>query len=179
MKKVKGIKRYAKQLLAAVELNEVPAVMEQLGSVALLMDSDRGFNNLLVSPAFSEEERGKILGYVAGKLNMSDRTAAFLRHLSSAGVIVALPEILKAVNALYLDLKKRASAVVTTPVEISEANRDKLSTALKLLTGKDIDIEFVLDKTLLGGVGIKVGSTMYDSSIKGQLGLLRDKLIKG
>jgi F0F1-type ATP synthase delta subunit len=51
--------------------------------------------------------------------------------------------------------------------------------SLKQITGKEIDLEFVMDPSLLGGVRIKVGSTMYDSSIKGQLGLLRDKLIKG
>ena len=54
-----------------------------------------------------------------------------------------------------------------------------MKSSLKEITGRDIDIEFVIDPALLGGVRIKVGSTMYDSSIKGQLGLLRDKLIKG
>ena len=50
---------------------------------------------------------------------------------------------------------------------------------MKQITGRDVDLEFVIDPSLLGGVRIKVGSTMYDSSIKGQLGLLKDKLIKG
>jgi F0F1-type ATP synthase delta subunit len=47
------------------------------------------------------------------------------------------------------------------------------------LIERDVDIEFVLEPSLLGGVLVKVGSTMYDSSIKGQLRLLKDELIKG
>jgi F0F1-type ATP synthase delta subunit len=50
---------------------------------------------------------------------------------------------------------------------------------LKKLIDRDVDLETVLDPSLLGGVLVKVGSTMYDSSIKGQLRLLKDELIKG
>jgi F0F1-type ATP synthase delta subunit len=56
---------------------------------------------------------------------------------------------------------------------------NQLKQSLKQVTGRDIDMEFILDPALLGGVRIRIGSTMYDSSIKGQLRLLRDKFIEG
>jgi F0F1-type ATP synthase delta subunit len=56
---------------------------------------------------------------------------------------------------------------------------DRLKGSLKKLINKDVDLDYVLDPSLLGGVLVKVGSTMYDSSIKGQLRLLKDELIKG
>jgi F0F1-type ATP synthase delta subunit len=64
-------------------------------------------------------------------------------------------------------------------VQLSKEYEAQLAGSLRQVTGRDIDLEFVIDPSLLGGVRIKVGSTMYDSSIKGQLGLLKDKLIKG
>lgn len=66
-----------------------------------------------------------------------------------------------------------------TPVEVTRDYEDRLKAALKKLIDRDVDVEYVLDPSLLGGVLVKVGSTMYDSSIRGQLRLLKDELIKG
>ncbi len=67
-------------------------------------------------------------------------------------------------------------------VDVSEVGKnyeERLKASLKKMIEKDVDIEYVLDPSLLGGVLVKVGSTMYDSSVKGQLRLLKDELIKG
>jgi F-type H+-transporting ATPase subunit delta len=66
-----------------------------------------------------------------------------------------------------------------TPIEISKVHENTLKSSLKKITDRDVDIEYVMDQSLLGGILIKIGSTMYDTSIKGQLRLLRDELIKG
>jgi len=113
------------------------------------------------------------------KLKMSGKAAKYLQYLVEAGSISALSEIIGAIQAQYLEIKNRSKAVVTTSVQVGKDYAAQLSESLKRVTGGDIDLEFVLDPSLLGGVKIKVGSTMYDSSIKGQLGLLKDKLIKG
>ena len=179
MKKVKGVKKYAKQFLNAVDLNEVPQGIEQLGAIANLMEKDKSFRNLMISPVFSAEEIGRIISYLSVKLKMSSKAATYLQYLVEAGAICALSEIIRAIQSLYFEIEKRSKAVVTTSVQVGKDYATQLSEALKLVTGCDIDLEFVLDPSLLGGVKIKVGSTMYDSSIRGQLGLLKDKLIKG
>jgi len=179
LKKVKGVKRYAKQFLSTADLTEVPQAIEQLSAISSLMEKDKTFKNLMVSPIFSETESQQIISYMGQKLKMSEKTVKYIQYLSTSKAIGAMPEIVSAIVAAYLDMKKKAKAVVTSPVQITKDYEDKLKTSLKEITGRDIDIEFVIDPALLGGVRIKVGSTMYDSSIKGQLGLLRDKLIKG
>lgn len=179
MKKVKGVKRYARQFLSAVDLIEVPQAIEQLSAISSLMEKDKTFKNLMGSPIFSEAERQQIISYMGQKLKMSEKTVKYLHYLSTSKAIGAIQEIVDAIMAAYLDMKKRAKAVVTSPVQISRDYEEKLKSSLREITGRDIDMEFVIDPALLGGVRIKVGSTMYDSSIKGQLGLLRDKLIKG
>lgn len=179
MKKVKGVKKYAKQYLSTVDLGEIPQGIEQLNAVATLMAKDKNFRNLIVSPIFTDTESRQVITHISQTLKMADKTTKYLQYLSSTKAIGTLPEILASITAQYLEMKKRARAVVTSPVQVSKDDAAKLAGSLKQITGREVDLEFVIDPSLLGGVRIKVGSTMYDSSIKGQLGLLKDKLIKG
>jgi len=103
----------------------------------------------------------------------------FVIFLTENRVVAALSEILKTATAIYLEKKKQAKAVVFTPVEVSKGHEERLKASLKKLLDRDVDIEYVMDPSLLGGILVKVGSTMYDSSVKGQLRLLKDELIKG
>jgi len=66
-----------------------------------------------------------------------------------------------------------------SPIEISKDREGSLKASLKKITDRDVDLEYVIDPSLLGGILVKVGSTMYDTSIRGQLRLLKDELIKG
>ena len=66
-----------------------------------------------------------------------------------------------------------------TPIEIKKEQEESLKSSLKKQMDRDVDIEYVIDPSLLGGILVKVGSTMYDTSIRSQLRLLRDELIKG
>ena len=179
MKTVRGVKKYAKQFLKAVDLEEVPRAIGQLSAIADLMEKDEHFKTLMVSPVFTNDEKQKAIALIAQKLNMAEGTAKYLVYISNEKVLSALTEMVKSIITLYLEMKKRVKAVVTSPVSISREYEQQLIQSLKQVTGRDIDLELVTDPSLLGGVRIKVGSTMYDSSIKGQLGLLRDKLIKG
>ncbi|MDI6801065.1 MAG: ATP synthase F1 subunit delta [Thermodesulfovibrionales bacterium] len=177
MKKVKGVKRYAKQFLSVTEMANVPKAIEQLNAIAHLIQVDRGFKNLMISPVFDDGERQKTIVYVSQKIGASEKLVKYLKYLGDEKVIDSMPDIIKSIMDMYLEMKKRAKAVVTTSVQISRDYEVKLAEAFKQITGRDIDLEVVIDPSLIGGVSIKVGSAMYDSSIKGQLKLLRNRLI--
>jgi len=179
LRNVKGVKRYAKQFLSSIDVGEIPQAIEQLNAISSLMEKDRSFRNLMASPIFNEDERQKTINFISQKAGISAKVVKYLQYLSDEKVMAAMTEIVRSITVLYLEMKKRAKAVVTSPVRISKDYEAKLVSSLKRITGRDVDLEFVIDPSLLGGIRIKVGSTMYDSSIKGQLGLLRDKLIKG
>lgn len=179
MRKVSGVKQYAKKFVSNVAVEEIPQALDHLGVIVSLMESDKDMRNLMVSPMFSAEERQKSLAALTGKLKSSEKLTSYLAYLADEKALGAIPEITQAILVLYLDMKKRAKAVVTTPVAVSASFESDLIAALRQRTGSEIDIEYVIDPSLLGGVRIKVGSTMYDTSLKGQLGLLKDKLIEG
>ncbi|MFQ3573885.1 MAG: ATP synthase F1 subunit delta [Thermodesulfovibrionales bacterium] len=179
MKKVKGVKRYAKQLLNKIDISEVPAAIAQLQTVSAMMEKDKGFRNMLVSPVFSAEEVDKVINLLGSNLKMSDKLTAYLKYIRESGAIVALSEIIKSAIVLYLEMKNRLKAVVSSAVEVSAENKKRLEHTLRSVTGKDTEVEYFIDPTLIGGIRVQLGSKMYDSSIQGQLWLLRDKLIKG
>lgn len=179
MKPAKNITRYAKTLVGIVGLDETPKALDELSRVEALMAQSRQFSSFLISPAFSKRERNGVLKEVGDKLGLSETVSKFVVHLSDRKVLAALPQIVKSANALYLEKKKRAKAVVMTPVQVGREYDERLKASLKKIVDRDVDLEYVIDPSLLGGVLVKVGSTMYDSSIRGQLRLLKDELIKG
>lgn len=179
MKPVKQAKKYAKTLISVVGVEEMPKALAELGMVSDLMQKSRDFSSLLVNPGFTDAEREKAFAQVAAKAGLSEKIVKFIMHLTAIKVIAALSDIIKIATALYLEKKRRAKAVVMTPVEVGKNYEERLKSSLKKLIERDVDIEYVLDPSLLGGVLVKVGSTMYDSSVKGQLRLLKDELIKG
>lgn len=181
MRKVKGAKakKYAKQFLSLVALDQVPEIVTKLETVATLMQKEKRFRNMLTSPSFNDEERIGIISYLCEKLGLPEEVKKFLGFLSMEGVLVGLGEIVRYINVLYLEAKKKVKGVVTSAVELPDSIKQKIVESLKAITGRDVELQYEVDPSLIGGVRVKVGSTMYDLSIKGQLGLLRDKLIKG
>jgi len=179
LKPVKEAKKYAKTFISIVGIEEAPKALAELALVENLMAKSREFRSLLVNPGFSAAEKENGLKQVAARLSLSDKMVKFVSHLTQIRVVSALAEVIKAATVIYLEKKKRAKATVLTPVEISAKHAERLKVSLKKLIGKDVDMEFVMEPSLLGGILVKVGSTMYDSSIKGQLRLLKDELIKG
>ncbi len=178
MKPAKEAKKYAKTLLNVVGIEDAPKALAELALIESIMTKSKEFKNFLVSPAFSQGDKEKALKQVAAKAALSEKVVKFIMHLTGLRAIIALPEIIKMATAIYLEKKKRARATVLTPVEIGKDHENRLKASLKKLIDRDVDIEFVMDPSLLGGVLVKVGSTMYDSSIKGQLRLLKEELIK-
>ena len=153
--------------------------MCKLASVDQLMQKNGEFRSFILSPGFSQSEKEGALRKVAERVKISDTVVRFIIHLSENRVIGALSEIVKIATAIYLEKKKQAKAVVFTSVEVTKANEERLKASLKKLVDRDVDVEYVIDPSLLGGILVKVGSTMYDNSVKGQLRLLKDELIKG
>ena len=179
MKNTKEASRYAKTLLRNVELEQVPQAIADLVAINDLMVKSKDFRNLLVNPLFTPDERATVIKSLSATLKFSGYIEKFILHLSVIGVITALPDLIRTATNLYLEKKKKAKAVVMTPIPVSKEQENILKTSLKKVSDREVEIEYVIDPSLLGGILVKIGDTMYDTSIKGQLRLLKDELIKG
>ena len=179
MKEIKQAKRYANALLRNVGIENAQQAISEISVVNELMGRSKEFKSLLVNPQFTVEDRKKVIKQIADKIKLSESTVKFIVHLSELGGILFLSEIIRIAINLYLEKKRKIKAVVMTPIEINKDYENTLKLSLKKVTDRDVDIEYVMDPSLLGGILIKMGSTMYDTSLKGQLRLLKDELIKG
>jgi len=165
--------------LNAVGIEKAPEALKEISILKALMERSSEFRNFLVSPMFSGEERAAAFEEVGRSLNLSTETVKFINYLSDKGATSALGEVTDRAVALYADMKNLAKATVITPVPIGTEYEGRLMESLKKLVKRDVELEYVTDPSLLGGMLVKVGSTMYDGSVSGQLRLMKDELIKG
>jgi len=179
MRKNKHSKRYAKMYLNSLGMERAQEGLKELFILKALMEKSPDFRGLVVSPAFSEDERSAAMEEVGRRLGLSRATVKFVKYLSAEGAGDALGEVTDKAAALYAEMKRIAKATVVTPVPVGAEFDGRIRQSLRKLTERDVDVEYVTDPSLLGGMLVKVGSTMYDGSVKGQLRLLKDELIKG
>lgn len=179
MKPIKQAKRYAKMFINVVGMDAALQALAELTAIEHLMNRSEEVRSLLLNPGFSQTEKEEAIRKIAETAKLSENVVKFVIYLTENRVVAALSEIVRTATAIYLEKKKQAKALVFTPVAVSKAHEERLKVSLKKLLDRDVDVEYVMDPSLLGGILVKVGSTMYDSSVKGQLRLLKDELIKG
>jgi F-type H+-transporting ATPase subunit delta len=126
-------------------------------------------HNALVTPAIPSNRKKAVVGRIADILKLSRVTRNFLFVLIDHRRIAGFPEI---VNTLETVLDERlgfARAEVTSAQELKDAERQALNQVLERVSGKRIRIAFDVDPALIGGVVARIGSTVYDGSLRGQL----------
>lgn len=178
MNKNQIAKKYSKALLSSVEISKIPIVIEELKAFSQIIDKNRKLKLLFAGQIFSEEEKDKALNAILPNLKFSSYTEKFLKLLVIQGHLAAMKEVIIASINAYNERQKKAAAVVISSVPLDKNYTERLKIALKAMTQKEIDVESQVDPSLLGGFIVKVGSTIYDSSLKGQLRLLRAELMK-
>ncbi len=178
MNKNQIAKKYSRAILNTVKLSDIPRVIEELKAFSSLIDDNRQLKRLFAGQIFSDEEKGKAFAAIKPSLKFNAGTEKFLSLIITQGYLTAMKEIITYTINVYNEKQKKASAVVISPVSLNKGYVDRLKVALKNLIDRDVDIENEVDPSLLGGFVVRVGSTIYDSSVKGQLRLLKSELMR-
>ncbi|UCD34567.1 MAG: ATP synthase F1 subunit delta [Nitrospiraceae bacterium] len=178
MNKNQVAKKYSRALINSIGIADMPRVIEEFKAFAGLIDKKRQLRLLFAGQIFSEVEKGKAFDAAAPAMKFHPGTEKFLRLMITRGHLSAIKEIVAASIEAYNDRQKKATAVVTSTIALSETYRERLRDALRLMTGREITVENRIDEALLGGFIVRVGSTIFDSSIRGQLRLLRADLVR-
>ncbi len=166
--------RYAQALFdLATETDTLLIVEADLKSLEAMRAASPDLRVLLSSPKFSAEDKAKGLAAVAAKAALSDTTRKFLGLLAANRRTLALEGIIKAFHRLVAASRGTVSAQVVTAVPLTEAQAAGLAAALRTALGKDPQIETSVDPAILGGVKVRVGSRLYDASLKSKLDSLK------
>ena len=171
-------KQFAKKFLNHEGKQNTQAVSE-IKAVSALIEESPEIRGFLEGPQFSAQEKKGLLAELSKKLPLSDGTRKFLEYLMDMDGAALLPGIASNAEALYMEYSRRAKAVVVSAGGLDETTGQRLRAALGKITGREVEMEYVQDPSVLGGVVVKIGSTMFDSSLKGQLRILKEELIKG
>jgi ATP synthase F1 delta subunit len=178
MNKTQIAKRYSRTLISTFDISAIPGILEGLQIFSKLIDANKKLRLLFISGIFLEDEKDRALKTLLSYLKVSKQTERFLKLIIMQGHLSAIKEIIKASIAAYNEKLKRETAMVISPLTLEKKHIERLKNALRAITQKEINIESQVDPSLLGGFIVKVGSTVYDSSLKGQLQLLRTELTR-
>ncbi len=166
--------RYAQALFdLAKDQNQVQAVEADLKSLKAAIFESRDLRILLASPTFTAEDKGRGLSAIAAQAQFSPTTRKFIGLLAANGRAGALPDVILAFERLSAEARGAVSAQVTTALPLTPAQAQGVAQALRQALGKDPEIETRVDPALLGGIKVKVGSRLFDASLKSKLDSLK------
>jgi len=153
-----------------------PQALEELRSFNTALAESPALREVLATPAVPGTRKKAVMGRIAEKLGVSRIVRNFLFVLIDHRRAPMLPEILQAFETALDERLGFARAEIATPMELTEAERTALRTQLERLTGKRLRPRFQIDPSLVGGVVAKIGSTIYDGSVRGRLESIERRL---
>ena len=166
--------RYAKALFdLASETGALRTVEADLKSLAAALEGSADLRRLLASPVFSAADKAKGLGAIAAKAKFHATTSKFLGLLAANGRAGDLAPVMTAFNALAAKARGAVSAEVTSAAPLTAAQAKGVAAGLRTALGKDPEITTRVDPALLGGIKVRVGSRLFDASLKSKLDSLK------
>jgi len=167
--------RYATALFElALEGKAVDAVKKDLDQFDALIGSSADLARLVRSPVFGAEEQLKALSAILDKAGIKGLAANFLRVITANRRLFAVRDMIRDFRMLVARHCGEVTAQVTVAEKLNDNNIEALKSALKSVTGgKDIDLAVKIDPSIIGGLIVKVGSRMIDSSLRTKLNAIK------
>ena len=170
--------RYARafeQVAVAAKLDPA-AARQQLGDFAATLSSSHDLREILMNPSIASESKLRVLDVISGRLGMLPQVRNFVAVIMSHQRLGVLDEILIQYGAVTDSGANTTEVEITTSRSIDDEERRALETKAAELAGGQIRTTYHEDASLLGGAILRLGSTVYDGSLRGQLATMRQRL---
>ncbi len=166
--------RYATALFElALEQKALEQVADDLNRFDEALDAFDELVRLVKSPVFTAEEQGRALAAILEQLKIDGLTKNFLLLVAKNRRLFATPDMIRAFRAMLARHRGEMSASVTAATKLTESQVTALKQALQAALGQKIMLEERVDPDLLGGLVVKVGSRMVDTSLRTKLNSLK------
>ncbi len=167
--------RYATAIFElAQEGKSVKTLEADIAALDGAMNDSADFSALINSPIYTREQQSVAVAALAKKMKLSPTMANTLALMADKRRLFVLPQLVAGLRALIADEKGEITADVTAAKALTKAQQDKLAKTLKATVGKDVKINMAVDESLIGGLIVKVGSKMIDTSIRSKLANLQN-----
>lgn len=165
--------RYAAALFdLAVDQNQVTAVEGDLDNLRQAITASGDLSALLTDPEISRKAAGEAITAVARHLGSSELTGKFLGTLAKNRRLAALPDIIRAFNAIAAAQRGEVTADVTSAHALNDTQIAALTAKLTAREGRDVKVRTTVDPAIIGGLVVKIGSQQIDGSIRTRLNSL-------
>lgn len=166
--------RYAQALFdLAREQDTIAAVEADLKSLKKALAESADLRRLLISPAFDAEAKARGLAAIAEKARFHATTRKFLGLAAANGRASHIAGVVTAFERLSAEHRGVVAAEVVTALPLTPAQNKGVAAALRTALGKDPEISTRVDPSILGGIKVRVGSRLFDASLKSRLDSLK------
>jgi F-type H+-transporting ATPase subunit delta len=166
--------RYATALFELAEADQAfDEVERDLARFGEMMDSSEDLARMVRSPVFSADQQERAVTAVLDRAGIAGLTGNFIKLVARNRRLFAIRDMIRSYRALLAEHRGEVTAEVTSAEKLSEAQLGALKDELRISIGRDVQIETRVDASLLGGLVVKVGSRMVDSSLRTKLQSLK------
>ena len=156
---------------------DATAVQQQLDDFSKTLAGSRELREVLMNPSIANEQKLKVLDAIAGRIGMFPQVRNFLAVIMDLQRLTELSEILAEYHAVADEQTNMAEAEITSARPLNDQDRAELEAQVSKLAGGRVRATYHQDATLLGGAVVRIGSKVYDGSIRAQLQQLKQKLV--
>jgi F-type H+-transporting ATPase subunit delta len=169
--------RYASAVFELVkEEKALNALESDLGALSAAMGESGDFAAFIKSPIYTRDEQQAAITALAGKMGLSAVMQNTLALMASKRRLFVVPALVQALKAKIAEDKNEVTAEVVSAKALTKTQSDKLAKTLKARMGQDVTIDATVDESLIGGLIVKVGSKMIDTSIRSKLAGLQNAM---
>ncbi len=171
--------RYAHAFAAVAASShlDVAAAQQQLNDFSGTLAGSHELREVLMNPSIASQQKLKVLDAIAGRIGMFPQVRNFLAVIMDHQRLAELNEILTEYHAVADAQSHMADAEITSARPLNDQDRAELEAQVVKLAGGQVRTTYLQDATLLGGAVVRIGSTVYDGSIRAQLQQLKQTLV--
>ena len=167
--------RYATAMFElAKEADAVPLLERDADALDAALKESPELGALIASPLLSRDDLSRAFGAVVARMGLSPLVANTLALMGSKRRLFVVPQLITQLRSLIATEKGEVVAEVTAAAPLSDAQTAALSVTLRARAGRDVILKTTVDETLIGGLVVKLGSTMIDTSVKAKLAALQN-----
>lgn len=169
--------RYAQALYEIADAEgRIDALEQDVERLRQTLDESDALRQMIRSPLYDRDQKSAAIAALAEPMGLSDTTAKTLRLMAGKGRLFALPDFVEALRDMIADHRGEVTAEVRTARPLDDEQAGRLAETLGKQVGKNVKIQTTVDESLIGGLVVKVGSRMIDTSISAKLANLRNAM---
>lgn len=179
MDKTTIARRYATALFNLLDPAEYDAARAALGTLNRLLSESPHLKHVFASPIFTFDDKNAVLTELVTRIQAPEMLRAFLAQVLRKARMRLLPEIETSFGALVDRARGIQPVTIISALPLDEAEQQHIQTRLETAIRKKVTLAYQADSSLLSGLRIRIGSRVYDNTIKEKLSTLRSLLAKG